>query len=453
MELVCVNGGNSGTPNAMTAAPQGDVRLAAARQIVPKEFFQPRDGIGAYRSGAYMVHGLTCSHGDPVRGFTGSGRLAQNGGYRGSKPAIIPKTTNGVMRADGRPGDFDRGLSKHVSGAFINKVDEGNVRFNYSDSSASGRVPYFRGRSIEETGQTMFSPNRQLSSPVMFGSIPTGAVRNLPWQTLLFRPNRESGTGHPGAVGLPDHLWLDLFSMPVVEPYAISEPLSTAGKVNLNYVMAPFGYARGAGGNANGTMSDRSYIRRDTALRGVLKPVMIMAVPTGQRDGGHTETPLNDSTNFRFPVNLNRTIEQMEKRLKDPRGSLFRTASEICTVDLYPEGLGVSNWDTFWNQQYALTGDNMRERPYSLIYPRVTTKSNTYTVHMWCQSIRKSPKSSPGRFDEKLDAVVGEYRGSATIERFIDPNDQLLRTYDAASEKLDRYYRYRVVNTKHFTPK
>jgi hypothetical protein len=28
--------------------------------------------------------------------------------------------------------------------------------------------------------------------------------------------------------------------MPVVEPYAISEPLSVAGRVNLNYQIVPF---------------------------------------------------------------------------------------------------------------------------------------------------------------------------------------------------------------------
>ena len=45
---------------------------------------------------------------------------------------------------------------------------------------------------------------------------------------------------HPGGENPPDHLFLDLFWMQVVEPYAISEPFSTAGKVNLNYQMLPF---------------------------------------------------------------------------------------------------------------------------------------------------------------------------------------------------------------------
>jgi hypothetical protein len=92
----------------------------------------------------------------------------------------------------------------------------------------------------------------------------------------------------------------------------------------------------------------------------------------------------------------------------------------------------------------------MRERPYAHIYPRLTTKSNVYTVYMRCQTIKKSPKSEPNEFDPEKDQIVGEYRGSATIERFIDPNDKALLNYNEQTEKVEPYYRFRVVNTKHF---
>ena len=97
----------------------------------------------------------------------------------------------------------------------------------------------------------IFSPNRLVPSSGMFGSLPTGVIRNQPWQTLLFRPQ----AGHPGEgspasgppyTSPPDHVLMDLFWMPVIEPYAISEPFSTAGKVNLNYEIAPFSYIRRA---------------------------------------------------------------------------------------------------------------------------------------------------------------------------------------------------------------
>lgn len=439
----------------------GDVRLAMARTVVPPEFFRERDGPAAYISATRLVHGLTVSHGDSVTGNTGltgtPGRLAgPNGSYRVSKPAILPKATNGVQRDDGGPGDFDRGLSKHMSGAFGNKVDEGNLQFSYGDGSPSGRIPYYRGRQIEETGQTYHAPNRQLPSAVMLGSLPTGVVRKLPWQTLLFRPDRETGRSHPGAGGdnrPPEHLVLDLFHVPIVEPYAISEPFSTAGKVNLNHIIAPFGYA------STGGQGKKPYLRRDTALRGVLKSTFVTAVPLTIRDGGHTEVPHEIPTstlNTRFPIDLDRTLEAVETRLK-AKNQLFRSASEICTVDLYPAGQGatvppVTNWSAFWASN-GWTGDNIRERPYAHIYPRVTTKSNVYTVHMRCQAIRKSPKSDPTEFNPEKDQVVGDYRGSATVERFIDPNDAALIKYKERSEKVDPYYRYRVVNTKHFAPR
>ncbi|NBV25571.1 MAG: hypothetical protein EBS05_27140, partial [Proteobacteria bacterium] len=106
-----------------------------------------------------------------------------------------------------------------------------------------------------------------------FGSLPTGVIRNQPWQTLLFRPQ----AGHPGEgtptsgppyTSPPDHLLMDLFWMPVIEPYAISEPFSTAGKVNLNYEMAPF-----------------SYIRRATALHAVFKSQEPLLIPTNALPG------------------------------------------------------------------------------------------------------------------------------------------------------------------------
>src|SRR4029450_11422084 len=125
------------------------------------------------------------------------GNLVAGAPFRKSKPPILPYTVNGVKRVDGGPGDWDRGLSKHVDGALGNKVDEGNLKFDPNESNHAG-MPYFRGRGMEETGQTYFSPNRQISSPVMFGSLPTGiragAFANKPWQTLLFRPNRETNT-------------------------------------------------------------------------------------------------------------------------------------------------------------------------------------------------------------------------------------------------------------------
>ena len=439
---------------------KGDLRLAMTRAVVPAHWFQPRGG-GDGSTGAYAtktrraVHGLQDGHGDIYPGYLTPGSTLANGGtlHAVKYPMLPAGITTGVKRLDGGPGDWDRGLSKHMDGAFGNKVDEGNVFF---DPAGGQEIPYYRGRGIEETGQSFFSPNRQLSSPVMFGSIPSGAAGGRPWQTLLFRPDRETGPGHPGAKGAPDHLLLDLFHLPVVEPYAISEPFSTAGKINMNYVIAPFGYASGDSGSMPNTSTQRSYIRRDTGLRAVLKAVKTMAVPTKETQSAHQEGAFASQTVFRRDIDLDRTIEQFETRLKDPNRGLFRSTSEICELDLYPKDETPSDWRTYWDsssaQGKAQTGDNMRERPYSHIYPRLTTKSNVFTVHMRCQAIRKAPGKA-NEFDEKRDRVVSEYRGSAVIERYVDPNDKNLENYDYRREKIEPYYRYRVVATKHFAPR
>lgn len=466
MHLVC--GDYSGKAVDGTA---GDLRLAAARRVIPENWWAPVDNLNTYKGGKRVYHRLQRSHGDPDAGYAGMmkvpadgsgltlpdevdcGLLVGNQQIRREKPPILPMQTGtkGVKRSDGGLGDWDRHLSKHMSGAGGNKVDEGNLKFDNSKSQYDG-MPYFRGRGAEETGQTFFSPNRQLSSPVMFGSLPTGVVNNRPWQTLLFRPSRETPL-HPGAnptFGPPDHLLLDLFTMPVIEPYSISEPFSTGGKININYVIAPFGYARGDNGNLPGSSNARPYLYRDSGVRGLLKSTMIGLVKNAQPDGGHTENPHNVSDRTRYAIDLNKTIEAMDTRLRI-KDTLFRSASEICTVDLYPDGLSVGTWNTFWTSQFGMTGDNQRERPYSHIYPRVTTKSNVYTVHMRCQAIKKAKGSAPNEFDPEKDSVLGEYRGSATLERFIDPNDEALKDYNDRRYKVDPYYRYRVINTKQFT--
>ena len=77
---------------------------------------------------------------------------------------------------------------------------------------------------------------------------------------------------------------------------------------------------------------------------------------------------------------------------------------------------------------------------------------------MRCQAIKKAPGSPANAFDPVKDQVVGEYRGSAVIERYIDPNDPNLRNYNQTTdggmgEKVDPYYRYRIVATKQFSPR
>jgi len=447
----------------ISGVTNGDQRITAAQLVVddflnPPSFARREDNTKKYDSTQRLVHGLRLSRGAPYQGYTRDGELVAGAQWRSPyhgetgnpKPPRVPYSMiNGVVKANGKPGDWDRGLSKNMAGAFINKADEGNTNFELGQTNLA--VPYFLGYGgFSEAGGSNFSPNRLMPSAVMLGGLPThvGIDKShtvKPWQTLLFRPENSPGE-HDGANPPADHYLLDLFTMPIVEPFAISEPLSTMGKINLNYKIAPFGYVK---------VGDRPYIERRTALYGLFKPVKLLLVPKNASWAGHAENPLVVSEKYRFDLDRAKTVDEMDAYLAKQNQSLFRAASEICDVQLYPDGAGsVTSWDSFWNK-YPLTADNGRERPYAHIYPRATTKSNVFTVYVRAQSIKKSPTSKAvDEWDDEKDRVTGEYRGSSTIERFLDPNDPAIAKYDPlkSNEGLDKYYRFRVLDTKRFNP-
>jgi hypothetical protein len=136
----------------------------------------------------------------------------------------------------------------------------------------------------------------------------------------------------------------------------------------------------------------------------------------------------------RWPIDPVATLSQFDTRFATqisspytfPARNFFVSADEICDVPLVPLGYpgvtGTSGLGAFWNSN-ALTGDNSLERPYSMIYPRVTTKSNIFTVHVIAQSLKQAPTDlANGTWTENVDQVTGEVRGSYTIEKYYDPN-------------------------------
>ena len=115
---------------------------------------------------------------------------------------------------------------------------------------------------------------------------------------------------------------------------------------------------------------------------------------------------------------------------------------------------------TFWDNN-KLTGDNTRERPYTNIYQKVTTKSNTYRVHFIAQSLLKAKSVAPTKVDTTVDSVTSTYRGSALLERYLDPirNDyphyaDILAKGGSPSNatSLEIYHRYRILEMKQFVP-
>jgi hypothetical protein len=393
--------------------------------------------------------------------------------------------------------DFDNGYTQVADGAYIGKPDEGELEGTGGVTGLVGESQlgvagvYFggsRGNSIQVTtggggglgGSNAIvwsSPNRKIASPVAFGLLPSGALKGRAWQNLLFRPAPTSQAGsvnpgrlHPGAAGMkwdgssassapPDHYLLDYFWMPVVEPWAISETFSTAGKINMNYQIAPF-----------------SYIQRKTAIYALLNTEVVPAVPSligatdprGAWASGYSKSALTlnqlrpvNSLVIEREVNIPETLKAFDQRLS--AGRLFASATEICDLSLVPKGVNNSTnsandptfaaINTFWSNN-RMTSDKLRELPYNNIYPRLTTKGNTYTVHYRVQMLKKLPGGTQTTWDESKDKVLSELRGSTLIERYLDPN-AIYPDYATAfstSPSLETFYKFRVLQRSDFTP-
>ncbi len=414
----------------------GDYRLTSALPVVEQSQWQAHRHFGQQR----LAHNFTNFVSDHLPGFDYGGdedlaqRLVPNtkaAKYPNQRLPDFPYFEEAAVAAH-RYGDFDNGPGPARDGPYINKPDEGNV-------SAQNGVAYFvdAGRHIS-VKENFFAPNRLLPSPVAFGSLPAGVKANDAWRTLLFRPQE----GHPGGNRPADHLLLEFFWMPVVEPYAISEPFSTAGKVNLNYQIFPF-----------------TNIRRASGLYAVLAGEDIAAVPTADApnykvwpDASNTEQfwTKDEGKTWHYKIDVEKTLAQFEERFREGRS--FISASEICDVHLVPQGAGVSaaEMGLFW-AEHRLTGDNTRERPYAGLYPRVTTRSNTFRVHYIAQSLTKARSSAPDEVSA-ADKVESEHRGSAVIERYLDPSQSSLPDFatQAVGDSLDRYHQFRITETKKF---
>lgn len=551
--------GNSGYLPPDTEAPygqdvlismvpkHGDIRLLGAKKDVPESDWEKHPSYGA--NNVYLAHSFMRFVSDYESGIDlGANlnlRLVRGARYRSSSRPDVPQTTAVVNGVAQRYGDYDNGAATLRDGPWINKPDEGNSGLdNYpSSSSATGmyRMPtaYFdeMWRSAE-AGESFMSPNRMVSSPGMFGSLSVGVKAGDPWRTLLFRPYVPGPGGaltHPGSPNYgvtstatdtsktpfagenpADHYIMDLFWMPIVEPYAISEPFSSAGKVNLNYQMVPF-----------------TYIRRATGLHAVLKGELLSAYATANADNYHrnpdntkivqfdngfgdyyqfakwsdqdsrsTATYYSNGTpakrfwhrnidlESRASRGGNSTLHQFDARFEFNTAmpaathGLFRAASQICEIHLVPKKVSGTNpakvidasssaadltsdgsdaspgtlysyasMGDFWNPR-AITGDNVKERPYANIYAKVTTQSNTFRVHYRAQAIRKARSVSPTTFDPNKDTVSSDYRGSALIERRIDPADPRIPDYAAnpSARPLGDFYNFRVLENKRFAP-
>ena len=479
----------------------GDVRLVSTKRHVPSELFRLHPRVG--RTPAAHSLSWAVYPGSTTRGRHGTfaqelhGRSLVTVEYDPEMEPDFCWDPSRDRRWDYAPllsegytfpvdpaitRDFDSGIGGCTDGAYINKPDDGADDVPGSNLF-NQKFPYFQAgeweeaQSYEDRNQWNFNPNRMVPSGVMFGSLPSASQAGAPWTTLLFRPNvardghlkknahlGEAGNGlrYTGdkttADGFkvpqlrsvygdeklpPDHIWLDFFWMPIVEPYPLSEPFSSRGKVNLNYQMLPF-----------------SFIKRATALAAVFKSERVLGIPS---NAGrlYKDDDASGHNGWHHPIDMDfekGTLAQWEHKFD--QGKIFRTATEVCEMFLYPKDEDVA-WDENnnnirkWWDEHRLTGDNSIEQPYANIYPRVTTKSNTFKVYMTVQTLQKVRGTSANEFVPGQDQVTGEYRGSAVIERFLDPTDRDIPNYknhriENAAESLEQYYRYRVVNVRQF---
>jgi uncharacterized protein (TIGR02600 family) len=391
-----------------------------------------------------MSHSLVDGSGRPMPGFQAGRSLVADAAYAtGVQPdfPVSPDSAQYLLPVDPRvqleldpsiTGDFDTGFGRTPDGAYTNHPDPGVY---FTDGT-----PYFDH--LDDTARnnaSVFAPQRIMPGPGMLGSLPTGGATGVPWRTLLFRPDPQ----HFGSREVPDHLLVDQFWMPVPEPHGISHDFSTDGKINMNYAIAPF-----------------SYIRRATAMHALFKAEKLMAIPLSAAPFYKTQT---SDVKWRHFIDTEQTLQQFEGRFAD--GDYFRSATEISEQYLVPEGemLGEKvdgdypQMRAFWDE-HKLTGDNVKERPYTNLHSHLTTKSNHFKIYAIVQPITKSPDGDPAVFDPSADTLGEATRISATLRRLLDGTpacdafDQENRGFpDYLTDRpdvlpdLDRFYRYSIV--------
>ncbi len=493
---------------------RGDARILAKLRKVPASYYAPYPG---YFSNTVLqaAGGAGRLRGIPSRIPLGYGNVSWNTNphnwmrqldrkqneYLGKLVPLSYQNANqnypnaqfglaSATMANGLPGDWNTGIGSDFDGSQMLLGDQGYVS-GFADTYNNVYFPSNITSATSSRNFVTYSPNRQVYSPVIFGSIPAGVNPagdpNPPaWRTLLFCPNPAAKNAHPGhATGgtggpgpdarppfntAPDHLFLDYFWMPVVEPYAISEPFSTAGKVNINTQIVPF-----------------THVRRDTALHAALRALRMPALPnTVSEDykprlselpkySPWDKFPTNPS--WRYDIDSYAVIEGMFNR-RFTKNDLYRSASELTTIYMVarrqpsattsPAGpAGATPLDRYnntpnWWDDKILSGDNVRENPYDALYSRITTKSNTFRVHYRAQALRQraASRQAPAtlawdRWVEDADLVLAEYRGSALIERFVDPDDKNLPDFMNPAnfnKKLGDHYRWRTIENKQFVP-
>ncbi len=372
--------------------------------------------------------------------------------------------------------DWNNGSGIAPDGAYTGKTDDGNqIRGGAGLPPYEGNLPPYFNKRWDDIAENLKSsnesaaPNRLINSAGIFGSFPSMPTSNVPWTTWLFRPDLSGGhigalwnsysqrnslgnaysTRPFGPLPPPDHMMLDLFWMPAIAPYGISDRFSTAGKININYQILPF-----------------TWIERKTALHAALKSEEFLAIPSGSGATYKNPSQIPNAPEWRHRIDAAKTLSQLDEVFR--RGDAFASASEICEYFLIPKNrpdipgnrgpeIQTAMRD-FWSR-HNLTGDNSLERPYANLYAKLTARSNVFRVHTRAQVIRKARSTEPGTFDPSQDLVTGEYRAETVFERYLPPNAPSAApgaTYPdivttPTAPPIDVFHRFRIIDHRRFS--
>ena len=431
----------------------GDYRLVSGKRLVPSEMFMPHPETQT----SHASHSLSWDlfdRGSNVNDQRGVSYTVLRQGIEISDALTPDYSSDASDRAAFAPllggnyqfaidpsltRDVETGFPSRPDGAYVRMPDEGGVnmgeRYAYFDQI--GPVSW-------QVSSAHVVPHRQVTSPIVFGAVPSASQAQVPWTTLLFRPHlaldQSSQEGqHLGQRGnglrfeeevqslegfaipkfssvradasLPaDHHWLDLFWMPPAAPARVVCPFATAGKVNMNYEMMPF-----------------RHIKRATALHAVLKSERLLAIPNW---AGRAYKDEGNEFSWRHRIDAAETLKSFEAKFQ--RGELFLTESEICEHHLFSEGIPSDAEDRgirqFWDA-HRLSGDDILERLYANVHARLTTRSNACKLHFRIEVLKKSTETLVDSFVEGVDRVTGVKNGAKRLIRQLDVNDPRIPDY------------------------
>lgn len=214
--------------------------------------------------------------------------------------------------------------------------------------------------------------------------------KGTPFRLLNFSPSSSASQETDGGSSYPDWALLDLFTVPAaLQPLTGGEPVNltwggaTAGRINPNSVLYPFG------------------IQRATPIKALVKGLQ---VSTSYDLGGNPVfATIDDGAASIIATGVCNYVSNLGRPLMLP--------GEICNVpeiaDYLYTGVAAS----------AISRNDLVRQ----IVGNLSTRSNTFMVWAIGESIQKKPgNTNYGEF-EPGDVVLGKNRTQYLVERYMDP--------------------------------